>query len=123
MRVPYGEGVASHTGPESCGDDREVVVEALTAGGEPVEPGNVRAGYRASKTLVSGVPTPSCQAEGNSGRSARARIGRTPRGQRPRARTETPHSGGGASRAKDCSFMTEAGRSRGRLGWSSESAP
>jgi hypothetical protein len=30
MRVPYGEGPASHTGPESCGDDREAVVEALT---------------------------------------------------------------------------------------------
>ena len=30
MKVPYGEGLASHTGPESCGDDREVVVEALT---------------------------------------------------------------------------------------------
>jgi len=29
MRVPYGEGPASHTGPESCGDDRKVVVEAL----------------------------------------------------------------------------------------------
>ena len=30
MKVPYGEGLASHTGPESCGDDRKVVVEALT---------------------------------------------------------------------------------------------
>ena len=30
MKVSCGEGVASHTGPESCGDDRKVVVEALT---------------------------------------------------------------------------------------------
>jgi hypothetical protein len=30
MKVSCGEGIASHTGPESCGDDREVVVEALT---------------------------------------------------------------------------------------------
>jgi len=30
MKVPYGEGVAIHTGPESCGDAREVMAEALT---------------------------------------------------------------------------------------------
>jgi hypothetical protein len=30
MRDSYGEGVASHTGPESCGGGREVVIEALT---------------------------------------------------------------------------------------------
>jgi hypothetical protein len=40
MRVPHGEGVASHTGPESCGDDRKVVVEALTGerAGWAIEP-------------------------------------------------------------------------------------
>ena len=30
MQEPYGEGVASHTGPESCVDDREDMGEALT---------------------------------------------------------------------------------------------
>jgi hypothetical protein len=30
MKVSCDEGVASHVGPESCGDDRKVVVEALT---------------------------------------------------------------------------------------------
>ena len=30
MKVSYGEGLASHTGPESCGHVREDVVEALT---------------------------------------------------------------------------------------------
>jgi hypothetical protein len=30
MEVPHGEGLASHTGPESCVYDREVVSEALT---------------------------------------------------------------------------------------------
>jgi len=30
MQESYGEGVASHTGPESCANDREVVGEALT---------------------------------------------------------------------------------------------
>ena len=36
MEVPYGEGVASHTGPESCVDARKGIDEALT--------GEVRAG-------------------------------------------------------------------------------
>jgi hypothetical protein len=30
MQVSCNEGVASHVGPESCGGDRKVVVEALT---------------------------------------------------------------------------------------------
>jgi hypothetical protein len=30
MEVSYGEGVATHTGPESCACDREVAGEALT---------------------------------------------------------------------------------------------
>jgi len=30
MKVSRDEGVASHVGPESCGDDRKVVPEALT---------------------------------------------------------------------------------------------
>ncbi len=30
MKESYGEGVASHTGPESCGAPREDSVEALT---------------------------------------------------------------------------------------------
>jgi hypothetical protein len=30
VRVLYGEGVATHTGPESCGGGREAVGEALT---------------------------------------------------------------------------------------------
>jgi len=36
MKVPYGEGVASHAGPESCVDARKGIDEALT--------GEVRAG-------------------------------------------------------------------------------
>ncbi len=32
MRVPYGEEVATHTGPESCADRRKVTGEALTGG-------------------------------------------------------------------------------------------
>ena len=46
MQVPYGEDLAGHTGPESCGGGtREGDGEALTARGEPVEPGYVRAGH------------------------------------------------------------------------------
>ena len=30
MKVPYGEGVAIHTGPESCGDVCKGMAEALT---------------------------------------------------------------------------------------------
>jgi hypothetical protein len=33
MKVSYDEGVASHVGPESCGDDRKVIAEALTGEG------------------------------------------------------------------------------------------
>jgi len=33
MRVLYGEGLASHTGPESCAGAREGVGEALTGEG------------------------------------------------------------------------------------------
>src|SRR6476659_2105698 len=38
MEVPYGEGVASHTGPESCVAAREGVGEALTGvrAGQPL---------------------------------------------------------------------------------------
>ena len=32
MQVPYGEGVACHTGPVSCATDREVSGEALARG-------------------------------------------------------------------------------------------
>jgi RNA-directed DNA polymerase len=32
MKESYGEGLATHTGPESCGASREGGVEALTGG-------------------------------------------------------------------------------------------
>ena len=32
MKESYGEGLATHAGPESCGDVHEGVVEALTGG-------------------------------------------------------------------------------------------
>ena len=100
MKVPDGEGLASHTGPESCGGDCKVVVEALTG---------VRAGWVLSPEIdASGVPTRFKPSEGHTGRVAIARPSRAPRDRRPHARTQAPHKGGEASRS-------EAGRSRVRL--------
>lgn len=49
MRVSYGEDLANHTGPESCGSIREDAVEALTG---------VRAGWVSShEKVTSGAPT------------------------------------------------------------------
>ena len=50
MKVPYGEGVAIHTGPESCGGDSNAMAEALTG---------VRIGQVLSREMLvnSRVPT------------------------------------------------------------------
>src|SRR5437879_9001932 len=86
MRVSYGEGLANHTGPESCGADRKVVVEALTG---------VRAGWVSS---LENVFRPSADglrpSEGNTGRIVIARFVRARRGLRPHAHTQAPHKGG-----------------------------
>ncbi|GAB2188316.1 hypothetical protein LAB1_56270 [Roseibium sp. LAB1] len=57
VKVHYIEGVATHSGPESCGYDREVMREALTGGsaGQPLSREN----------SFSWVPTLSGLAEGN----------------------------------------------------------
>src|SRR5882672_2467204 len=47
-----------------------------------------------------GVPTPWTQAEGHTHRVASARRERTPRGLRPRARTEAPRTGTGRSHVR-----------------------
>jgi RNA-directed DNA polymerase len=90
MRESYGEGVAIHTGPESCGYGSNARAEALTG---------VRAGRVLSREIraKSGVPTPWDAAEGNIGCAAIARHVRTLRGRRPCARTETPCAGTGRS--------------------------
>lgn len=57
MRESYGEGLASHSDPESCVDDRKVGCEALTG---------VWAGRVLSREIfASEAPTRSCNAEGN----------------------------------------------------------
>ena len=66
MEESYGEGVASHTGPEPCADAREGMGEASVG---------VRAGRVLSRESSAqiGVPTPSRRPEGNTGRAASAR--------------------------------------------------
>lgn len=66
MKEPYGEGVATHSGPESCVWHRKATDEALTG---------ARAGRVSSleKSLTFRVPTPSLEAEGNTGDAASAR--------------------------------------------------
>ena len=90
MRESYGEGVAIHTGPESCGGGSNATAEALTG---------VRAGQVLSRGILLkfGVLTPWDAAEGNIGCAAIARRIWTLRGRRPRARTETPRTGTGRS--------------------------
>lgn len=92
MKESYGEGLAIHTGPESCGDISNDIAEALTG---------VRAGQVLSREILftSGVPTLWDNAEGNIGYIVIARYIRTPRGRRPCARTETPYTGTGRSHA------------------------
>jgi hypothetical protein len=102
MKVSCNEGVASHVGPESCGDDRKVVVEALTgeSAGRVLSLENVML-WGADAFLSCGrQQRPFQQGEGTN---------RTPRGHRPRARTEALHA--------------EAGRSQVRLGHLPKSVP
>ena len=57
MKEPYGEGLASHTGPESCAGARKGTGEALTG----VHTGQVLS----SEINRFGMPTLSPNAEGN----------------------------------------------------------
>jgi RNA-directed DNA polymerase len=74
MKEPYGEGLATHTGPESCVVVRKGRREALTGvrTGWAIEPRN---------SGRSGAPTLSRSVEGNTGNLVSARGGRAPRGQ------------------------------------------
>jgi len=76
MKEPYGEGVASHTGPESCGGGSNVAAEALTG---------VRAGQVLSREMLLFQGADELgQLEGNIWRVATiARHARTLRGRRP----------------------------------------
>src|SRR6516164_1038780 len=80
MKVQYGKDVANHSGPESCGDAREGVAEALAeeTGGSAIEPRNPKFG----------TPTPLSDAEGNMNQGDRRESWDSP------ARSETLHTPG-----------------------------
>jgi RNA-directed DNA polymerase len=109
MQESYGEGVAIHTGPELCGVSREADLEALVG---------VRAGRVLSPEISqAGVPTLSPCAEGNTLFSESASWTGTPRGQRPRACTETPRTRTGRSQGSpggpsDAGALERSGKSR-----------
>ena len=101
MRVPYGEGVASHTGPESCGDDREVVVEALT--------GDVRAG-RLSPEILTVRDADALMSRGRRNRAARdARVAPGPAGSKTPG-THRSTSLGRRSLPREGSFLRDGSR-------------
>ena len=90
MRVPYGEELATHTGPESCVGSRKATGEALTGG--------VRAGLlsRERCSKLQGADAVH-KVEGNTSCIDTARCSWTLRGQRPRARTQAFCTGTGRS--------------------------
>ena len=93
MKVPYGEELAIHTGPESCVDSRKAIGEALTGGVWAGLLSRERCGKLQGADAVHKV-------EGNTGCIDTARCSWTLRGQRPRARTQAPFTGTGRSHAR-----------------------
>jgi len=104
MKEPYGEGLASHTGPESCVVSREAGREALT-------------GAHAGGVLIREMP-------GNQGADLvyswgrqhwRARYREHPldlRGQRPPTCMEPPRAGTGRPYPRPTRRSERAGRGR-----------
>ena len=102
VQVHYGEGVANHTGPESCGCGREAAREALTG---------VRAGqvWSGESNAVRGADAV-VAAEGNRRGSVIARTRATPRRLRPWHVRTSPAGEPGDLRHRP------GGRPRGRIG-------
>ena len=86
MEVLYGEGLATHSGPESCVYDRKGVGEALTGGAasRAIEPRKLHKEQGASVVLLS---------EGQNQTDRNGKVGRVLRGRRTRARAQTFHAG------------------------------
>jgi hypothetical protein len=108
MQESYGKGVAIRVGPELCVVSRKAGGEALVG---------VRAGRVLSPEIImSGVPTPSPEAEGNIPSIDSARWTGTPRGRRPRACTETPRTRTGRSQVFSSSPSGRALERSGKSG-------
>jgi hypothetical protein len=89
VKEPHGQGRASHPGPESCGEARKGVAEALTVGS---------AGERSSREITtSTAPTLLGEAEDNTGGDAITSAGERGRSRSSSACTDTPHAGTGGS--------------------------
>ena len=86
MRVSYGEGLASHSGPESCVCIRKGAGEALTGGAasRDIEPRKSHRDRDASAVHWS---------EGQHQVNRNGEVGRVLRGRRPRARAQAFHAG------------------------------
>ncbi len=93
MKESYGEGLATHAGPESCAVDREVGGEALTGGSvsRATEPRNGPYFW---------VPAPYGGAWATREWIELARSLLTWRGRRPRAYVDAPHAGSGRPRTR-----------------------
>ena len=101
MQEPHRKGLANHPVPESCVVSREAGCEALTG---------AHAGWISSCEIIAfRVPTPSRQAEGNTGGCANASIHRTLRSQRTQACMETPRARTGRPRQRPRSGSKRAG--------------
>ena len=100
MKEPYGEGLATHTDPESCVGVREGVVEALTG---------AHAGWVLSREIYSfEAPTLWVYGEGHTNGRAMASVWRASRGRRPQARMETPRAETGRSLVWPSHFVRSA---------------
>lgn len=105
MKVHYSEGVATHTGPESCAQSREGLSEALTGGrlGQPLSGEKPIWGADALEV-----------AEGNTGWRAMASVILTPRRLRPwHGRTPLVREPGGL-RVWPLSLAVRIGKAGGR---------
>ncbi len=89
MREPYGEGLAIHTGPESCACGPRGRGEALTG---------VHVGWVLSREKCAfEAPTLWVHGEGHTDGRALASARRALRGRRPHARMDTPRAETGRS--------------------------
>lgn len=91
MKESYSEGVAHHTGPESCVSTRKGAGEALTG----VCTGRIL--NRETLTTIVGADVLGRVWKATPGQPHCARLERAPRGRSPRARTETSRTGTGRS--------------------------
>jgi RNA-directed DNA polymerase len=98
MKESDREGITNHSDPEPCVDAREGGREALTGAdaGEPLS----------REIQQSRLPTPLCEAEGNTPASAKVSTPKSRRGRRPSARIEASLMGTGISSSPSLSERT-----------------